>query len=439
MKQNPYVIYTDAYPHGKCYRIFSNPVNISDLWRYEDTTHLFLYLNIPFCQQRCGYCNLFSKISNATDLVDSYIESMENQARSIVNMFNYLKLPYNFDHIAIGGGSLSVLNPDQLQKTLDVVEKLLQTPLNVSDLSIELQPGCTEEFLDALLERNTYRISFGAQSFFEKDLKRLQLFSSLEQIHDSLELISSMSFPRLNIDLIYGIEDQTEKDFLNSIDQAIKYEPDEFNLYPLYIRPETTLEESSLKNNPEQLNLYFNGQERLIDAGYFQDSMRRFVIKPSMRENTSVDSQEYSDISDDTIGIGWGSQSYTKKVHYSEPYAISQAEIDQIILNYTNKNQSDFANISYGIELSEEDKRRRFILKSLLKVKGLDIDSYRREFNENPQIDFPELLKLLDNDLAHKNGSFIILTEYGLALSDIIGPWLYSQNVIDLIEDFNLN
>ena len=438
MRQNPFVAYTYAYPHKTSYRKFKKPSKLSELWQQEDTKHLFLYLHIPFCQQRCGYCNLFSKIGKPGNLVDKYIESMAIQAKSIAKMFDSLKLPYHFDHIAIGGGSPSLLNTDQLHQTMDIVEDTLQASFKVSDLSIELHPHCTEEFLDILMERKTHRISVGVQSFLEKDLKRLYRFTPSERIHDTMELISSMSFPRLNIDLIYGIEDQSEKDFLRSIEHAIKYEPDEFYLYPLYIRPKTTLGELGKITSHEQLNLYFNGKERLLDAGYFQDSMRRFVKKRTMCVNTSIDPHEFSCNSDDMIGLGCGSRSHTKYIHYSEPYAISQSEVHQIIQNYIDKNPSDFTTISYGIELSEEDRRRRFILKSLLKVKGLDTDSYRREFREEPQIDFPELLELLENDLAHKNGSFIVLTEQGLALSDIIGPWLYSQDVIDLMEDFDL-
>jgi len=439
LKQNPFVTYTYAYPHKISYREFPIPYNLSDLWEHENTSHLFLYFHIPFCQQRCGYCNLFSKIGKHPDLVDKYIDAMEKQAETITNMFQFLKKSYHFDHIAIGGGSPSLLNANQMNRVLDIAEETFHAPINISDLSIEIHPNCSEDLLEILLERHTHRISVGVQSFLDKDLKRLYRFTPSKQIHDSLELISSMGFPCLNIDLIYGIENQSIEDFVKSIDYAINYEPDEYYLYPLYIRPKTALGELQKSPSVEQLQLYFKGRQRLLDAGYHQDSMRRFVKKRKMCANTSVESQEYSCNLDGIIGLGCGSRSYTKDVHYSEPYAVSQTDVHQIIQNYIDKTPAEFLKVPYGITLTEEDKQRRFILKSLFKVKGLDTDSFRREFKAEPQKVYHELVELLDIGIAHKNGSYIMLTEKGLALSDILGPWLYSHKVIDLMEGFDLD
>ncbi len=438
MKRNPFVTYTYAYPHKTSYREFSIPYSLGELWEQENTSHLFLYIHIPFCQQRCGYCNLFSKIGKQPELVDKYIDAMEKQAKTISLMFQSLKKPFHFDYIAIGGGSPSLLSTNQMIRVLDIAEEILHTPITTSDLSIEIHPNCSEDLLELLLERHAYRISVGVQSFLDKDLKRLFRYTPSEEIHESLDTISSMGFPNLNIDLIYGIEDQKTDDFLKSIDYAINYEPDEFYLYPLYVRPKTALGESQKNPNSEQLKLYFDGRHRLLDSGYHQDSMRRFVKKRNKCTNTSVEREEYSCNMDGMMGLGCGSRSYTKEVHYSEPYAVSQSEVHQIIQDYIKKTPAEFLHIPYGITLNEEDKQRRFILKSLFKVKGLDTDSFRREFNIEPQKGYPELVELLDIGLAHKNGSFIVLTERGLALSDILGPWLYSQKVIDLMEGFDI-
>jgi len=429
------VIYTYPYPPKISYREFVNHYRLRDVWQNEDSNHLFLYLHIPFCQQQCSYCDSFTKIGAQPDLVDTYLKSMEIQAKTFINMFESMKKSLHCDHVAIGGGSPSILNSSQLHRTLDLIETIFQTSLNKSDLSIELNAHCTAEFLEILLERNTNRISMGVQSFLEKDLKRLYRLTPPEQIQESLDLIMSMGFPRLNLDLIYGITDQSIENFLQSIERGISYEPTEFYLYPLYKGSKIVLGEFS---EDIRMKLYHAGRQRLIDAGYHQDSMRRFVKSQKLCTNTSVDFHKYSCNMDSMIGLGCGARSYTKNIHYSEPFAITQPEITRILNNYIQKTPTDFGITSYGIVLSEEDKRRRFILKSLLKVKGLDIDSYRRLFQKEPQEDFSELFHLLESDLIYKNGNFIVLTEFGLSRSDLIGFWLYSQNIIDLMESFEI-
>ena len=438
-KHNPFVFCTNTYPHQTSYRTFSNPCNLNDLWRHEDTNHLFLNLHIPFRTQRCGFCNDFSKIGKISEFVDPYLEQMESQANVVNQILRKSNpRPFHIDHIAISGGSPNLLSVDQLDRTLNIVEEVFQTPLKFSDLSIELYPSCTEEILETLLERFTMRLSIGVQSFLSKDLKRLYTNTPPEQIHENLGMISSMGFPQVNIDLIYGIADQSETDFLKSIDNAIRYEPDEYHLYPLYTLHKTDLEENYKRFGDNRLKLYQAGRNRLLEAGFFQDSMRRFVKKRTQRTNTSVDIQKYGENINGMIGLGCGSRSLTKNVHYSETHAITQTEIHQILQSYIDKSPADFAYAHYGIALTEEDKRRRFILKSLLMIKGLDTDSYRREFHEEPLKEIPEILGLLENDLAHKNGSFIVLTDKGISFSDIIGPWLHSHKVIELMEETGL-
>lgn len=434
--QNPYIAYTEAYPPKTAYREFPSPLNISDLWQNEDMRHLTLSLHVPFDVHDCRYVNSFNILETNQKVINPFIDSMEIQGNIIQSILNSFQRSLKIEYIEIDGGAPSLLNVNQIHRVLDIIETIFHTSLKTSDLSISLHPDCNEEILEILLERHTRRINLRVQSFLEKELKRLHQFISLDAIEEGLELIFSMGFPHVNFDLVYGIDDQTESDFLISIERAISYEPDEFHLYPLYPHPISSLEQPKNQRKDDiRMTLYQKGRQRLLNAGFIQDSMRRFVKKDTMRVNTSLSTDNYSFITDGMIGLGCGSRSYTKEIHYSEPYAVSQLDISRILHNYIF-NPSDFDYAKYGILLTEEDKRRRFILKSLLKIKGLDIDSYRRYFKGEPQKEFPELIILLDNDLAYKNGNFIKLTEEGLSLSDIIGPWLYSQNVIDLIEDF---
>ena len=442
LKQNPYCFHLDEYPPKICHQKFDVPFILSDLWSSEDTRHISLNMSIPMYDQRWNFNDLFNFNIKKPELVKPHIETMEEQAKIVMQQLRSDKYkPFHIDYITISGGNLSILDQDQLNRTLDIVEEIFQTPVKVSKLSVGLHPVCSEDFLEILLERNVHRIRMGVQSFLERDLKRLYVSTSIEKIHDNLESISTMGFPQLSVDLLYGIEDQSVKNFLASIEQVINHEPDELFLNPIYISPNASVEIGEenilVQNQGIRPHLYKKGRERLLDAGFHQDSMRRFVKKRSMRVNTFVDLQKYNYTLDSTIGIGCEITSCTKNVHYSESYANSQHDLNRCIHNYIEKNPADFSSLSYGIQLSDEEKRRRFILKSLLRYKGLDTESYRREFGVEPQREFPELMELVDLEVAHKNGSYIALTEFGLALSDIVEPWLYSTKVTELMEEID--
>jgi oxygen-independent coproporphyrinogen-3 oxidase len=81
LQGTPYVSYTYAYPHKTAYRRFPEPVPLADLWRQEKRDTVFLYLHVPFCEMRCGFCNLFTTVDPSARLTPDYLEALERQAR----------------------------------------------------------------------------------------------------------------------------------------------------------------------------------------------------------------------------------------------------------------------------------------------------------------------------------------------------------------------
>ena len=78
---SPYRAYLYSYPHKTSYRAFDPPIELGQLWSQVDKRSLFLYLHVPFCEMRCGFCNLFTSANPKGDVVAAYLEAIERQAR----------------------------------------------------------------------------------------------------------------------------------------------------------------------------------------------------------------------------------------------------------------------------------------------------------------------------------------------------------------------
>lgn len=445
----PYESYVYAYPHKTAYRALVPAPALEDLWRGEQTDALSLYAHIPFCEVRCGFCNLFTRIGAPGDLTRRYLDALERQA---VQAFAALEAAGTsgprFANAAIGGGTPTFLEAGELSRLLDILQTRMGAELGAIPLSVEASPAtATPDRLAVLAERGTTRLSLGVQSFDPAEARAAVRPQKTDEVHRALAAIRATSIPILNIDLIYGIDGQAEQSWLASLDAALSWQPEELYLYPLYIRPLTGLgrsaeaadsevagSESGLEAwDQQRLRLYRAGRDHLLGNGYEQTSMRMFrrVDGPSIEGGG-----DYSCQSDGMIGLGCGARSYTSALHYSFDYAVSAHEVRGIIDAYTAT--EDFSRAEIGFDLSDDERRRRHLLQSLLQVEGLDEAEYAKKFGSRAREDFTRELGLLhkrgmlaeaQESAASEAASRLRLTPEGLAWSDSIGPMLFSDPV----------
>ena len=138
------------------------------------------------------------------------------------------------------------------------------------------------------------------------------------------------------------------------------------------------------------------------------------------------------------VGLGCGARSYTRTLHYSTEYAVACNGIQGIIESFIKSPTLSFSFADYGFSLSTEEERRRFVIKSILRVDGLELGSYQQRFRRSLFDDFPQLAELSSGDLACLDSDTLKLSDAGLELSDAIGPWLYSTDVHDLMKNYEL-
>ncbi|MDH5325294.1 MAG: STM4012 family radical SAM protein [Gammaproteobacteria bacterium] len=437
LQQSPYQAYSYSYPHKSAYRVFQQPQSLPHVWSEEDTKALFLYVHIPFCEMRCGFCNLFTLSRPRAVLQQEYVNALLRQIRSIAPVFEKAQ----FARFAMGGGTPTYLSVEQLDQVLSVVNALPGMDTQAIPVSVEVSPlTATREKLALLRDFGIDRISMGVQSFDDAEVGLLVRKQSRAQVATALENIRLWNFPVVNLDLIYGIAGQTPKSWLVSLQKTLEFQPEEIYLYPLYVRPLTGLNrmESQLGKvltiQDQRQELYRLGRDYLLANGYEQLSMRMFRLRHTVAGNGPV----YCCQEDGMLGLGSGARSYTRALHYSGEYAVGREPIKKIIDGYCDKSEQQFLQVDYGIRLSLEEQKRRYLIQSLLLLEGLNTSAYFRRFQSAVWQDFACLSELLHLSLAQKQNGRVTLTAKGIAHSDSIGPWLASAQVRQKMQSFAL-
>ncbi|MFJ8086535.1 STM4012 family radical SAM protein [Streptomyces sp. NPDC096205] len=426
----PYQSYVYAYPHKTAYRKLPDRPLLRMEWEAEPKDALSLYLHIPFCEVRCGFCNLFTRIGAPDGLAGAYLDALDRQATAVREALGGTE-PVRFATAAFGGGTPTFLTAAELERLCDIAEQRMGADLRAVPLSVEASPAtATADRLAVLAERGTTRLSLGVQSFDDTEARSAVRPQRRADVEAALGRVRDSRIPVLNIDLIYGIDGQTEDSWLKSLDAALTWRPEELYLYPLYIRPLTGLGRRAGEHDPawdaQRLRLYRLGRDHLLAQGYTQQSMRMFRRADAPPQGAD----DYACQTDGMIGLGCGARSYTAGLHYSFDYAVGMHEIRGIIDDYVARPAADFAHAEYGRRMDADESRRRHLLQSLLQAEGFRIADYRERFGRTPRDDFgTELERFADRGWLVDSPDVLRLTPEGLAHSDAIGPELFSPDV----------
>jgi oxygen-independent coproporphyrinogen III oxidase len=199
-----------------------------------------LYLHIPFCTHRCAYCD-FNTYAGQENLIPAYVDALCNEIRFVANS---APERLSVHTIFFGGGTPSLLTPVQFENILQAVRASFylhpSDPSAILEISLEANPGTvTIDSLQGLCQAGFNRISFGVQSFHADELHLL------ERIHDPFDVLQAVrwarkaGFENLNLDLIYGLPEQTLARWQASLRRAVDLAPQHLSLYALTIESGT--------------------------------------------------------------------------------------------------------------------------------------------------------------------------------------------------------
>jgi oxygen-independent coproporphyrinogen-3 oxidase len=417
--------YAYAYPHKTAYRPLTPVVPLDQAWLHEDKQNLFLYVHLPFCEMRCGFCNLFTTAQPGNGLVAQTVDAIMRQSVVVASRV----APGRVAQVAFGGGTPSFLSEPQIEGLFARLSRDWPVAWGGIPVSFEVSPGTiTRAKLPLLKALGVERISMGVQSFVTEDLVELKRPQSMSQLAETCSQIKATGFPVFNLDLIYGNEGQTPGRWLQSLERALEWSPEEIFVYPLYVSKLTNLDRSGKRPGEHRRMLHRLARDRLVAAGYRQVSMRHFR-RAGVARSTDHCCQE-----DGMIGLGAGARSYTRALHYSSEYAVGHSGVKAIIQSFNERSMAGHSFADYGVWLSEVEQRRRYVIKSILRSDGLCLAEFAARFGVTLFEQMPQLQELEALNLATLQDGILRLNDEGLTWSDTIGPWLYSETMLRQME-----
>jgi putative oxygen-independent coproporphyrinogen III oxidase len=265
-----------------------------------------LYIHIPFCTNKCFYCDFNSYVA-AGQPIDAYLDALENEMRLTVEEL----APKRIDTVFVGGGTPTVLTPPQMERFLTSVRKHFPIAEG-AEFTMEANPGTTDlEKLAAMREGGVNRISFGAQTFDNGLLATIGRIHAAEDVVQSIANAKAAGFTNLSIDLMFGLPNQTLQQLKDSVSKALELDLPHYSLYGLKVEENTLFhklyqrDELPLPEEDEELAMYEHLMERLGQAGYRHYEISNFA-RPGYesRHNTTYWHNE------PYYGLGAGAHGY---------------------------------------------------------------------------------------------------------------------------------
>ena len=426
IRDNAYPGYVYGYPHKKAYRPLDPPLDLREVWADEDRDNLFCYVHIPFCTQRCSFCNLFTYVPGDTSPSEAYVTALASEMDLVAEAL----APARFARLYIGGGTPTYLTTPELRRLVGALRTSLGVVPENTAGCIECSPETLDaEKVEALRELGFRRISLGVQSFREEELRQVNRRFDPRLHDEAIRLIGRANFAHFNLDLIYGLPGQTLDTWRDSLERAIDSPATSLFLYPLYVRPLTGLGVRPMLGSPSthaMAAMYDHARDRLARAGFRQMSMRQF------RRDDSDEDSEYRCERHGMLGLGAGARSYSHGLHYSTPWKMVARNIRAVIEDYVARMRADDTRVSHGFALDEDERRRRAMIQSLL-FNGLRL----AVFDDDPRVTFPdEFGALREEGLVIEDEASIRLSPTGVKHADIVGQLFFSERVLASMAEF---
>lgn len=228
-----------------------------------------LYLHVPFCQRRCPYCD-FNTYAGQEELYAVYATALARELRAVGEALSRPRVRTLF----LGGGTPTVLDPDDLARVLDAVQEAFTLDPD-AEITSEANPGTVDQArFQALHGLGVNRLSLGAQSFDAQELRFLGRIHGVGDMYRAVEAARAAGFHNLNLDLIYGLPGQNPATWEESLRRAIALHPEHLSCYALTVEEGTPLAawvKAGRMPPPDadlQGDLYARAREVLGAAGY---------------------------------------------------------------------------------------------------------------------------------------------------------------------------
>ena len=366
-----------------------------------------LYIHVPFCVKKCNYCD-FNSFKLDKNLKNTYLEDLSKEMELYKS-----EVSEEVTSIFLGGGTPSILNGDEIR----YIFKSINENFKVSDsaeITIECNPGIlTVDKLRAMKECGINRLSIGLQTTQNNHLKYIGRIHSYEEFEKNYKEALKEGFKNINVDLMYGLPNQTFEDWKESLEKITNLNPTHISAYSLILEEGTELynmyqrKEFELMDEDTDIDMYEYTINYLNSKGY-----KQYEISNYAKEGFECEHNILYWKCEHNIGLGPGASGYVGNIRYSNLCDLN--EYHEMI----EKNEKPIDNKEI---LSKQDSIEEKIFMGLRMNEGIKFDDFKNKFD----INFLEVYKNQLRDLSEKrlisiNEESMRLTQKGREISNSV-------------------
>ncbi|MGM0436981.1 MAG: radical SAM family heme chaperone HemW [Bacillota bacterium] len=365
---------------------------------------LGLYIHIPFCVEKCSYCDFYS-LKYKKSLFAKYLNSLKKEIKLYSSNINA-----KIKTIYFGGGTPSLLRPEDVKEILEIIKKDFSILKNV-EITLEANPNSlNKEKLKGYKQAGINRMSVGVQSFNDKELDRLGRLHNSKKAKKTIKEVSGI-FSNYNFDLISAIPEQSFENWKNNIKLALKYDPPHLSLYNLQVEEGTLIHKQInnkvLKPVSQEIDakMYQYAIKKLSEANIKQYEISNFSKEGYLSKHNLI-YWKYEPY----LGLGPSAHSFSSKTRFSnytslKKYIAILKENKLPLKNYNN--------------LSLEERMSEKIFLGLRLMEGINFEDFYQTFNKHiDNVYEEEIEKLISKGLLIKNNKNIKLSEKGKFLGN---------------------
>lgn len=356
-----------------------------------------LYVHIPFCIKKCLYCD-FNSYSNNNLLQDAYIDSLLKELSNIKQK--------RFETIFVGGGTPTILSFENTEKLLKKLVEFYPT-----EFTFEANPGTlNKEKLSLIREYGVNRISIGLQAWQDNLLKKLGRVHTQKEFFESYSLARKLGFNNINIDIMFGIPNQSLLDWQETLYEVIKLKPEHISSYGLIIEEGTPFYnlyndgKLCLAEEEEERDMYHLAIKELGKNGYEHYEISNFSL-PNKECNHNITYWRLEDY----LGVGAGAHSFIHNKRYS-----NFRSLEEYIKGIKENNIIDEISME-----TTEDLISEYMFLGLRMIKGISKEAFYEKFKLSVKdIYEKEISMLINKGLLIENDTNIHLSSLGIDFSN---------------------
>lgn len=392
--------YVYTYPLKSQYKVFEQT-----MFYKEYSKHVNIYIHIPFCKNKCAFCDLFSTFSCDENLLLKYVMALINEIKNFYqnDLFNDKVI----DSIYFGGGTPTVLPIKLLSEIISTLNSTFVINDN-TELSIETTPLDLDfDYISEIKKLGFNRVSVGVQSLNKAELDCISRKYDYTDVLNVFSMLNSVGFTNINADLIYGLPLQTAVSWEDTIQKIINIGSSTVTIYPLVKK--NSLQDDNCMDSYQKYLLYDIARSNL-----FNSKFKQFTFTSFSKHANACKHEESFFSGNSVIGFGLGARNYLNNVHFIK-YNVTNKLLYEQMNNYLNCNDKSNKCQIFGKILTEcELNNRNALLGLLLSTQGCLIDSVDKEF----------AFKIINMNLAYRDKEKLYLTLKGMKYSSVIAYYL---------------